>query len=144
MSRTNKIAPLVVALVAMLAFGGVAASAANKKVVKSTISIKFRGGGSSDYAEPASFYGKVKAKTKSKDLKKRCAKDRRVRIIHKRDGEIIRKAKTDGKGKYGVGAGKDFVPGDRYLAEVKKKTLKKGKKTRVVCKGAASKVITAG
>jgi hypothetical protein len=138
----KKIAVFVVALVAMFAISSVVATAANKTVVKSTISIKFKGG-SGPYFEQAKFSGKVKAQTNSNNLKKKCVTKRKVKVVNNDNGDVVGKAVTDSKGNYETGVDASFVGGDKYIAKVKKKTFKKGN-TKVVCKKATSKAITAG
>ena len=69
-------------------------------------------------------------------------KSRKVEIFRKH-GPRIARTKTDRKGNYAVLAGRDFVAGKKYLATVNTKKIRVGKK-KVVCKGAASDVITAG
>ena len=141
----KKIAMLLIAAVAVFAVGSVANAAKTKTIkVESSVSIKFKSGPGPYYEEPT-FSGKVTARGKKA---KKCVNKRKVRIIHAADNAIIGRAVTNRKGKYAVGIGRrDFTPGDKYLAKVRKQVYykkKNGKVTRkIVCKAAVSKRITA-
>jgi hypothetical protein len=131
-----------VALVALLAIGGVA-TAGKKTIIKkvdTNVSIAFKGG-SSPYYEEAKFKGKVKAG-------KRCKGRRTVKIVKKSNGTVVGKTKSHQNGKYKTGVNATFRPGARYLARVPKLTYivtkKKNKRVKVICKSGKSKTITAG
>ncbi len=150
---------IVAATLAVIGLGSVASAdrhhSQGKVVVKSKISIKFRGGGDDPYAEQPNFSGRVTADVRrvgqghhrrsrggSDALEATCVRDRKVEIF-RRNGPRLARTRTDRKGRYGVAAGHDFVAGKKYLATVDATKRKKGK-TKVLCKGAASEVITAG
>lgn len=123
-----------------------------KTVVQTKISIKFQGGGSDPYAQEPNFSGRVEVRSGgrkgphvSDEIRRKCVADSRVKIYRK-NGPKLASTRTDGKGKYSVRAGRDFVPGKKYLATVETKTFKTGRKKHakvVVCKGSASDVIVA-
>ena len=155
MRRTSGVVlTLSLALVVML-LGGVAAADRNhhphkKVVVKSKISIKFRGGGDDPYAEQPNFTGKVRAKARRRggpgisagDAEAACVKRREVEIFRK-NGPRIARTTTDANGEYGTLAGNKFVAGKKYFAKVRTKTLRKSG-VKIKCEKASSDVITAG
>jgi hypothetical protein len=122
---------LVAALVATLAFGLLAANAAEKTKVKTKVTIKYNAGSGAPYYENASFSGKVKAK-------KGCKKKRKV-TVKEEGGATVGTDKSNNNGRYEVAAG-SFNQGD-FFAKVKKKKIEKKNKT-IVCKKAKSKTIT--
>jgi hypothetical protein len=160
MNRTRGLGLLLVTTMAVVAFSTAATAHKNHKhvlVFNSKISIEFQGGGEDPYAEQANFRGRVRANAGhghshghhghhrtggNQSPKASCVKDRRVEIFRK-NGPRIARTRTDRKGDYAVRAGPDFVAGKKYFATVDKTTLRKGKK-KIVCRGAASDVITAG
>jgi hypothetical protein len=122
---------LVAALVATVAFGVLAATAAEKTKVKTKVTIKYNAGTGAPYYENASFSGKVKAK-------KGCKKNRKVKVKEE-GGQTVGKDRSNNNGRYEVAAG-SFNEGD-FFAKVKKKKLEKKGKT-IVCKKARSKTIS--
>jgi hypothetical protein len=139
----KKLTVLVVALVATLALGAIAATAAQNKVtVKSKITLKYKAG---EYGEPpyygypeAVFKGKVgvKGKKVSTKAKKKCKKKRTV-VVKQVGGGKFGTTKTDKTGRYSLDASDAYTqPGD-YVAKAKKK-----KKGKVLCKKAKSKPVS--
>jgi glutamate synthase domain-containing protein 2 len=140
----KKLTVLVVALVATLAFGAIAATAAQDKVtVKSKVTLKYKAG---EYGEPpyygypeAVFKGKVGVKggkNISSKAKKKCKKKRTV-VVKQVGGGKFGTTKTDKTGRYSLDASDAYTePGD-YVAKAKKK-----KKGKVLCKKAKSKPVT--
>jgi hypothetical protein len=122
---------LVAALVATVAFGLVAATAAEKTKVKTKVTIKYDSGSGAPYYENASFSGKVKAK-------KGCKKNRKVKVKQV-GGTTVGTDKTNNNGRYEVSAG-SFNEGS-FFAKAKKKKIHKNNKT-IVCKKGKSKTIT--
>jgi hypothetical protein len=138
----KKLTVLVVALVATLAFGAIAATAAQDKVkVKSKITLKYKAG---EYGDPpyygypeAVFKGKVGVKggkNISSKAKKKCKKKRTV-VVKQVGGDKFGKTKTNKTGRYSLDAS-DAESG-QYVAKVKKKV-----KGNIVCKKAKSKKVT--
>jgi hypothetical protein len=140
----KKLTVLVAALVATLAFGAIAATAAQNKVtVKSKITLKYKPG---EYGDPpdfgypeAVFKGKVGVKggkNISSKAKKKCKKKRTV-VVKQVGGGRFGTTKTDKTGRYSLDASGAYTqPGD-YVAKAKKK-----KKGKVLCKKAKSKPVT--
>lgn len=122
----KKIAILVVALIAMVAFTSVATAQLKKVTVESEITLKFKED-NSPYGEGGLFSGKVSAK-------KDCQEDRKVKVFAK-DGGRVGKAVTDKSGRYAVEA--DNVGPGKYVAEVKQRAYRQGKK-KIVCLAATS------
>jgi hypothetical protein len=122
---------LAAALVATVAFGLVAATAAEKTKVKTKVTIKYDSGSGAPYYENASFSGKVKAK-------KGCKKNRQVKVKQV-GGATVGTDKSNKNGKYEVSAG-SFNEGS-FFAKAKKKVIEKNNKT-IVCKKGKSKTIT--
>lgn len=172
MNRTRRIALLTLATVALAALGNVSSASSHKghpseRVVKSTVSISFQGGGDDPYAEQANFTGEVGARSGGGHWdrgnhwnghghwfghggrkgfwspERECVDDRVVRIVHVPGGEVLRTTTTDRSGAYGVLAGPELVSGDDYRAEVLPKTFWYGG-TRVLCRGAVSEAVSAG
>lgn len=137
----KKIAVLVIGLLSLLAVTGVAIAGKDQfKRVDSSVSINFKSG-SGPYGQGASFSGEVEAK-------KKCKKQRVVKIRSKNDGAIVGRDTTNGKtGKYLTGVRGNFVEGERYFASVKSRDYivkKKNRNVRIICKKTKSKPITAG
>lgn len=126
-----------------LSIGGIGAFAQDgAKKVKTKVSIKFVAGApaTGPYDQPGAdkFKGKVRPKTKSRKIKRKCRKNRTVKVKRVGSG-TIGTDKTNKKGRYKVVVAN--APADQYFAKAKKKVVRvKGK--RVVCKKGKSKTIT--
>ena len=124
---------LIAALLATCAFAAVAASASRATEVKSSVTIKFKEGGTTGdpynpYAEDR-FTGKVKGKG--------CKDDRKVKVV-KQGGGVEGKTTTDDKGFYKVPTGN---PTGNFFAKVKKDTRGKGD-DKIKCSKATSNTIS--
>ena len=132
---------VALALVAVLGFGVIGATAAKPKKVSSKVTIAFDQGNSSDPYDPyaqSSFKGRVK----SKKRKKKCRKGRSV-IVKEIGAGKVGVARTNRKGKYVVSADDVLEPGEyeefsTFYARVKKK-----RKGNTICKKAKSPIIVA-
>lgn len=120
----KKIALVVIALCACLAITSMASAAGQTgsaaAVAKTKVKLKFSKG-TPPYSESA-FTGKVKSKAKV------CRKKRKVKIKN------VGKAKTNKKGKFTIAASSSLPPG-KYVAKVKKKTVKKAGTVTTCLKG---------
>lgn len=125
----SRVSVLVIALLAMLVASTMTATAAKRANVKTTSSLKYTPA-PNEY-DFAIFSGKVKAK-------KGCAADRKVTVSAK-GGPKAGTVKTDSRGRFEVTAGSEAQPG-RYVAKVKKTTLKNRGKT-VSCRSGKSKLV---
>jgi hypothetical protein len=127
------------ALVAVLGFGVIGATAAKPKKVSSKVTIAFYPGSSSDPYDPyaqSSFEGRVKSK------KKRCKKGRRV-VVKEIGAGKVGTAKTHRKGKYDVFAGDVLEPGEYEEFSTFYAQVKKRRKGKTICKKAKSRIIVA-
>ena len=107
----KKLQILIVALVAVFAFGATTAIAGKgKDVIKSTVEATYSKGSSTDPYDP---FAKAKFKATVDSKKAKCVKDRKVTVATKdgekvgseitnKDGEATIKASGFGKGKYTV------------------------------------------
>lgn len=126
----SRISVLVIALLAVVGWSSMPATAAKQANVKTTSSLKYTPA-PNEY-DFAIFSGKVKAK-------KGCAADRKVTVSAK-GGSKAGPVTTDSRGRFEVTAGSEAQPG-RYVAKVKKTTLKKRGKT-ISCRSGKSKLVT--
>ena len=133
MKRT---AVLVVALLALFAVGSIANAAKNNtKKFDSTVTVKYKAGGSTDPYAPSTdpdFKGRVESG------KGFCFKNRKVKVKGKGGIGTVGSDLTNGSGRYHVDA-PGFGSGD-YKAKVvkKKKTKKNGGK--IICKSAKADI----
>ena len=136
----NKVSALVLALVAMLAVGGIAANAANKKQrIGSKVSLQFeQGGNGSPYYEEAAFTGKVQAKGKASRKAKRACRKRRTVVLTQVGAGQFGQVETNGKGRFRLSASDAYNAPGRYTATALRK-----KKGKIVCKKATSTPVEA-
>jgi hypothetical protein len=127
----------VYAAVAMLVVGAVGAGVvtAHKKKIKATVTIQWSDN-EGPYASGDIFSGDVATK-------KKCRKDRTVKVFRAQGDQQIGLDKTNNQGHYVVEVGGEASPGD-YFAKLKKKVLRKNKKHKHICKKATSPTITVG
>ena len=135
----KKLTVFVLAIVAMLAFGSIAANAAPNDSQKfdSEVSLKFvQSDPTGPYDQKASaFKGQVKS---TKEL---CEKKRKVVVRRLGEGKVGT-VTTSNKGSYRVAADDPFVAGE-FKARVKKKIIEKQNGKEIICVGAKSDVIQA-
>ena len=148
----KKTLSLVLALLAVVAIGGVATATAgkknNKEKVDSTVTLKYQGTStdpySPDYNQAPIFKGRVRAGGKaSKQARKLCKKRRTIKVKPTQGG-VFAKTKTNKKGRYSVSAA-GVMSGDEYFAKVAKEKYKKGKgkkKKKIICKSGKSGTVT--
>ena len=134
----KKISTVAIALVAVLALSAVTATAAkNNKTKKfdSTVTLKYKEGGSTDpYApyEEAVFKGKIESG------KGFCFKKRKVKVKGKGGIGTVGSDQTNDSGRYRIDAS-GFGPGD-YKAKAVKKKKKKKNGGKIICKSAKAKI----
>lgn len=132
----KKISVLMAALIALFAFAAVAsAGKKDTKKFQSTITVKYKQGGSTDPYDPyteAAFKGQVKSD------KKFCEVNRKVKVKSKDGLGTVGSDETNDKGRYRVEAG-GWGPGD-YKAKAVRKVKKKKNGGKIVCKSASADI----
>jgi hypothetical protein len=121
--------------VAILVVGAVGAgvATAHKKKFKTTVTIQWNSN-EGQYSSGDTFTGNVGSK------KKKCRKDRTVKVFKVQGDRLIGTDQTSNRGRYVVRVGGDATPGD-YFAKAKKKVIKKNAKHKHVCKKGRSPAI---
>ena len=136
----RKLSALAVTLVAVLAVGGIAADAAQKREkVKSKVTLRFdQGAGGGSYYEEAAFRGTVTTRGKASKRAKKACRKRRTVVITQLGAGRFGQAKTDARGRFVLPASDAYNAPGRYTA-----TARKQRKGRIVCRKATSKPVEA-
>jgi hypothetical protein len=128
-----RLAVYLAAAIVVVAAVGAGSVTAHKKKIKATITVQWNDN-EGPYTSGDIFSGDV-------TTKKKCRKDRRVKVFRAQGDQLIGTDGTNSQGHYVVEVGGEASPGD-YFAKLKKKALKKSKKHKHVCKKAISPTIT--
>lgn len=145
----KKFSVLVIALIGLLAFGGVAANAGkNNKTqkVNSTISLQYDQGPYDEYDpygpyDEAVFKGKVKAQDAGRKARRKCQKRRTVIIKQVgggQDGSSFT-TRTNKRGRYNVAADSAYMEPGEYRARA---TKKRKIRAKIKCEPARSNTVT--
>jgi hypothetical protein len=132
--KLSRVAIYVTAAILVVAAVGAGVATAHKKKIKSTVTIAWDDNFVPPYDEGDRFEGNVGSK------KKKCRKDRKVKVFRTQGNQLIGTDQTNNQGRYVVAVGREASPGD-YFAKAKKKLIKKNKKHKHVCKKAISPTI---
>jgi hypothetical protein len=133
--KLSRLAIYLVAAILVVGAVGAASVTAHKKKIKATVTIQWNDN-EGPYATGDIFSGDVATK-------KKCRKDRTVKVFRAQGDQLIGTDKTNSQGHYIVEVGGEASPGD-YFAKLKKKALKRNKKHKHICKKATSPTITVG